>query len=380
MRTVKLYDENSHLFEFSAVVTECEKCDKGYKITLDKTAFFPEGGGQSSDRGTIDNVSVFDVKIKDGIIYHYADTFIAAGKTVNCSLDKNRRFYFMQNHSGEHIVSGIVNKLYGFENVGFHLGDDFVTLDFNGILDRNQLDEIEYIANEKIWQNVKFKAYYPTKEELSKLEYRSKKELEGDIRIVEIENTDICACCAPHVNSACEIGVIKLLDTQKMRGGTRIFMKCGNFALNDYRQKYESIYGISCLLSAKQNETLSAVEALDLKCDNLSAENAALKSELVDFIVKETDSNDKAVFCDMLDIKQLQALADGLHKTYGGIRAAFAKKQDVYAFAICGEEPELSVFFDELKRTLNIRGGGRDGIRQGSIAETKESILKGFKE
>ncbi len=379
MNTIKLYDEDSHLFEFEATVLSCEKCNGGYVTVLDKTAFFPEGGGQLSDKGTLGRHNVTDVKIKDGVIYHYTDGDYTVGATVSGTLDKNRRFTFMQNHSGEHIVSGIINSLYGFDNVGFHLGEDVVTLDFNGILDREQLDEIEDTANRKIWENVKFKAYYPSKDELAKLSYRSKKEIAGDIRIVEVENTDICACCAPHVNSACEIGIIKLLDFEKLRGGTRIYMKCGGYAIADYRRKYASVYAVSGMLSAKQDEISSAVESLNAKADGLAADNARLKSELAYRVVKDFNPENTAVFGDNFDIKQLQILVDGLHKTYGGIRAAFSQNGEGYAFALCGDEAELAEFFNSIREKLDIKGGGRNGIRQGNIFNSKEKILEYFK-
>ncbi len=375
LKTLKLYDEDSHLNEFNATVLLCEKTEKGYSVVLDRTAFFPEGGGQACDIGTINDAVVTDVQIQDGIITHTVDSMLEVGSTVTGKLDFDRRFVFMQNHSGEHIVSGIVHSLYGLDNVGFHLNDKFVTLDFNGVLTQNQLKNVELMANKKVWENLKFKTYYPDNDTLKRLNYRSKKELDGDIRIVEIENTDICACCAPHVSTAGEIGIIKLLDTERMRGGIRIVMKCGKYALNDYNCKYDNILEISNLLSSKQEETAQAVKMLEGKLDDAKMQITALKKRLVESIIKSFDSKNGYVFEDGLDSKEMQILADGLHKTYGGIRAVFTEIDGGFAFSMCGDADELDTCFDRFSKELTVRGGGRNGIKQGTVLNDKDKII-----
>lgn len=378
MTTVRLYDENSHLSEFTATVLSCEKCDGGFSVVLDRTAFFPEGGGQYGDRGRLNDAAVLDTQILCGTVHHITDRPFNTGDTVRGSLDFKRRFAFMQNHSGEHIVSGIIHSLYGFDNVGFHLAEDFVTLDFNGVLDRAQLDAVENIANERVWQNLDVRAYYPSNEEIRQLEYRSKKALSGAVRIVEIENTDICACCAPHVSKTGEIGIIKLLDTEKMRGGTRILMKCGAFALADYRDKYSNIHSISARLSAKQENAAQAVEQLEQKLNAAKGETAELKRRMAAQIINSFDSDRMFLFQDNLDRSDIQSLADGLHRTYGGVRAVFSPAQNGFAFAICGGEEELSALFAEFKGALCVRGGGRDGMVQGSVSAAREEIVEFF--
>lgn len=375
--TEKLYEIDSHIKKFDANVIWAVKEKDGFLSVLDRTAFFPEGGGQASDIGYIGKTFVDYVFIEDDVIYHHTKEPIPLGK-ASCEIDYKRRFAFMQNHSGEHIVSGIINKKYGFDNVGFHLGEDFVTLDFNGILNREQLDEIEYLANQKIWDNVKFKAYYPSKTELDILSYRSKKDIDGDIRIVEIENTDICACCAPHVKEAAEIGIIKLLDFEKLRGGIRIYMKCGEFALNDYRNRYENSLKISSLLASKQEEIAEAVLKLLEKAETEKQQINALNKKLIGFLINGFDSNKNAIIAEDFEVKELQTLADGLHKTYKGVRAAFSKRADGFAFAICGEEKELDSFFRELKQKINIRGGGRNGMVQGTALCTYSELKELF--
>lgn len=224
--TEKLYDKDSHLKEFTGTVLSCKKTGEKYAVTLNRTAFFPEGGGQQSDRGYIGEAYISDVQIKNGEILHFADKPLSVGQAYDCKLDFDFRFRNMQNHSGEHIISGIIHRFYGFNNVGFHLGAE-MTMDFDGELTRQQLDEIEDLANKAVYENLPVKAYYPTDEELESLDYRSKLDLKENVRIVEIKGVDVCACCARHVKSTGEIGIIKILDFEKYKGGVRLIVKCG---------------------------------------------------------------------------------------------------------------------------------------------------------
>ena len=372
--TAKLYEKDAYIKEFTATVIDCISADNAFKIILDKTAFFPEGGGQAADIGTLGNTNVFDVQIENGAIYHYTNEPIEIGSEVIGKIDYDRRFNFMQNHTGEHIVSGIAHKLFGVNNVGFHLGEELVTIDFDKELIREQLDKIEYLANQKVWQNLPVKAYFPTEEELEKAEYRSKKEIDGAVRLVEIKDTDICACCAPHVKNTGEIGVIKLLDTEKMRGGIRIILKCGNFALQDYKNKYQNVSQISALLSSKQENAYESVQKLDEKCTIASQKITELKKKMADITVMSATSEDNCIFVDGCDVKELQLLADKLHKKFGGIRAVFSENTGNFSFAICAEVDELQELFAKFKSQFTVRGGGRGGMVQGTVEATSESI------
>ncbi len=373
MKTVKLFDLDAYIFNFTAQVLSCERDKKGYRVVLDRTAFFPEGGGQYGDRGVIAGVSVLDTQSEEGIIYHLTDAPIEVGKEVRASLDKDRRFNFMQNHTGEHIVSGLVHEKYGFDNVGFHLGEEFATLDFNGILNREQLDEIELAANGRVWENLNVRAYYPQIDELIKIDYRSKKELEGAVRIVEIENTDICACCAPHVQKTGEIGAIKLLETEKMRGGTRIVLKCGRFAALDYQDKFKNVSDIAVRLSVTPQKSAEAVAGLEEKLRAEKIISSSLKRRICEMIIAFSGGL-TALFEPGLDRAMICELADGLHNTHGGIRAVFSPEGEGFAFAICGEEDKLGDFFAEMKLQLAVRGGGRGAMVQGSVLATEEEI------
>ena len=377
--TEKLYDKDSHLKEFTGTVLSCEKTGEKYAVALNQTAFFPEGGGQQSDRGYIGDAYISDVQIKNGEILHFADKPLNVGQAYDCKPDFDFRFRNMQNHSGEHIISGIIHRLYGFNNVGFHLGAE-MTMDFDGELTRQQLDEIEDLANKAVYENLPVKAYYPTDEELKSLDYRSKLDLKENVRIVEVKGVDVCACCAPHVKSTGEIGIIKILDFEKYKGGVRLLVKCGTDALRDYREKYKSVLEISNLLSAKQPEVSLSVVKLN---EQLSAEKAAVAALKKRLIAEKAagfapDTDKTAVFEDGLDIKELQLLADALCQKAGGIRGAFSGADGAFSFAICGEETALGDFFAEFKAAFNTRGGGRNGIRQGTVCAGRAGIERLF--
>lgn len=378
--TEKLYDKDSHLKEFSATVLSCEKSGENYSVILDKTAFFPEGGGQESDRGNIGEAAVLDVRIVSGEIIHCTDRPLNIGEEYACNLNWDRRFRNMQNHSGEHIVSGIVHRLYGLNNVGFHLGAE-MTVDFDGAISREQLLEVERLANKAVFQNVPIRAYYPDEKELKALDYRSKLELTENVRIVDIKGYDLCACCAPHVKKTGEIGLIKILDSFKNKGGVRIFIKCGIDALDDYNDKYLNVQKISNLLSVKQYEAALAVDRLSDENRELKFEIASLKKRLIAEKTKSfvPESDKTAVFEEGLDIKELQLFADSLYKKSGGIRGVFSGEECNYSFAICGEETALDLFFKEFKENLNAKGGGRNGMVQGTVFANKNELEAFFK-
>lgn len=377
MRTEKLYDADSHLKKFTATVVSCEQSRNGYAVILDRTAFFPEGGGQASDRGTLGDAQVTDVQITDEAICHFTDRPLKVGETVTGILDWDRRFDYMQQHSGEHIVSGIAHRLYGAENVGFHLGDDTVTVDFDLPLNREQILKIETEANAAIYRNAAFRTYYPDPAVLSSLSYRSKKELSGDIRIVEIEGVDRCACCAPHVAVAGEIGVVKLLDPERLRGGVRLILHCGRRALMDYNAKYENTRAIGALLSAKQHETAQAVARLYEQLNAEKQKNTTLKRRLTDLIV-ETSGTKTVLFEDGFDLKEIQLLADALHRKSGRFCAVFSENGNGFAFAICAEAEEADRFFADFRTKFPVRGGGRGGMIQGTVTAGKEQLTAFF--
>ncbi len=378
--TRKLYDESSFIREFCARVISCEKQNENWAIVLDSTAFFPEGGGQPSDQGSLNGTRVFDVQTRDGVIYHYTEKPLTVGEAVTGKIDWERRFDFMQQHSAEHIVSGVAHSCFGVENVGFHLSEDIVTLDFDKPLTEAQLLQVENMANQKVFANVAFNCYYP--KSLEGLDYRSKKELEGDVRIVEIEDTDRCACCAPHVKTSGEVGIIKLLDTESLRGGIRIELKAGSRALEDYQTKYRNIKKISSLLAVSGIDAAAGVERLLQNMAEQKGEIAALKQERIKALSESFNPEKEitALFEDNLSVKDLQSLADALHKKCGGIRAVLSKTPAGFDFSICGDEAALQELFADFKATFEVKGGGRNGMVQGNTTAKKEELITFFHE
>ena len=262
--TEKLYDADAYLKSFEAEVISCSAAgENSYAVVLDRTAFFPEGGGQKSDTGTLDDADVLDVRENNGQIIHYTNIPLKTGSVVKGTILFEERFRKMQNHSGEHIVSGLVHSLFGFDNVGFRLSDD-VTVDINGELSSDDIERIESLANKAVYENVTVNACYPDKETLKNLSYRSKLDLTENVRIVTIEGYDMCACCAPHVSHTGEIGIIKIISNERYKGGTRLHMVCGSDALKDYSIRYDNTRKTAVMLSVSHEDVFTAVQGLSL--------------------------------------------------------------------------------------------------------------------
>lgn len=375
MKTVKLYDADAYIKEFGATVLSCEKAGEFYKIILDRTCFFPEAGGQPSDTGTINGAAVSDVLIENGEIVHYCISPFDAGDTISGEIDFDRRFSFMQNHSGEHIVSGIVNRLFGFNNVGFHLNEEFVTLDFDGVLSKEELEKVEFLANKAVWEDRTVTAFYPSDEEINQISFRQKSEIEGEIRLVKIDGVDICACCAPHVGSTGQIGLIKFLSTEKMRGGIRIFMKCGEFALKDYRQSHDIITKLQNEFSVKPEEVYDGFLSFKAVKESLKAENLALKKKLLSFTAGEV--NEKVAYIEGLAMPELQKLCDAVFKKRGATSIVFSdSEKGGYNLVIRGDNADE--IFKKAKQNLDINGGGRNGMISCRVNTIKEDIIREF--
>ena len=377
--TEKLYYTDSHIHEFSARVLSCEKAKKGFAVVLDKTAFFPEGGGQPADTGIIGPAAVWDVQEQNGEIFHYTDQALTPGEEYACALDWEQRLCRMQNHSGEHIVSGITHKLYGFDNVGFHMGAECMTIDFSGELSWEQLTEIETLANQAVRDDLPVKTCFPGPEALSQMEYRSKLELTRDVRIVEIPGTDRCACCAPHVKRTGEIGLIKLLSAERHRGGVRIELVCGMDALRECRLMQENVTAISGLLSAKRAKSAAAVERvlaeqarLKERVAELSMALARLKAERFGY----TEGN-ICVFDKVLDEVALRELVNLLMEKCGGMAGAFSGSDETgYMYIIGSKNIDLRSHSREINAAINGKGGGTAEMIRGRASTSAENIQK----
>ena len=377
--TEKLYYTDSHIHEFSARVLSCEKAKKGFAVVLDKTAFFPEGGGQPADTGFIGPAAVRDVQEQNGEIFHYTDQALTPGEEYACALDWEQRLCRMQNHSGEHIFSGITHKLYGFDNVGFHMGAECMTIDFSGELSWEQLTEIETLANQAVRDDLPVKTCFPGPEALSQMEYRSKLELTRDVRIVEIPGTDRCACCAPHVKRTGEIGLIKLLSAERHRGGVRIELVCGMDALRECRLMQENVTAVSGLLSAKRAKSAAAVERvlaeqarLKERVAELSMALARLKAERFGY----TEGN-ICVFDKVLDEVALRELVNLLMEKCGGMAGAFSGSDETgYMYIIGSKNIDLRSHSREINAAINGKGGGTAEMIRGRASTSAENIQK----
>lgn len=381
MFTEKLYYTDSHMFEFTATVLDCRDTPKGPAVILDRTAFFPEGGGQLADTGSLGAVKVLDVHEKEGEILHYCDGPLMPGERVEGRLDAEQRLVRMQNHSGEHVVSGLAHKLFGCENVGFHMGEDFVTIDFDRELSREQLMEIETLANRAVREDLPVSCTFPEPEVLKSLEYRSKLELTENVRIVEIPGVDRCACCAPHVERTGEIGLIKVLDWERHRGGLRLSLACGMLALRDYRVKQENISAISQALSSKRHETAAAVERLLQEQQKSKERIAALSLELARYMAEDREETEGniCVFDSVLDEVALRELVNLLMEKCRGIAAAFSgDDRRGYRYIMGSRELDMRSLAKELNSLIEGRGGGKARMIQGSASASAAAIAAVF--
>lgn len=380
--TRRLYYEDVYKKEFTATVVECREQKKGYVVILDESAFYPEGGGQPSDVGTLGDAKVTEVHEKEGELLHYTDKALEVGAKVEGKIDWARRFDLMQQHSGEHMVSGLIHEAYGYDNVGFHMGSDTITIDLNGPLDEAQLAEIERKTNQKIWEDTQIKIIYPTAEELEKIDYRSKKELTGQVRIVEFPGVDICACCGTHVTHTGEIGMVKLLSVEKFREGVRIEMICGKRVLDYLNMVNDQNHQISVKLSAKMDKTAQAVE-------RLQEENFRLKGQvgqLVDDMCRKeaeryAGSGSVLIFMDGMDADSVRKLADAVTQTCQGCCAVFSGNADgSYKYAMGEKDGDLRQFTKEMNAKLNGRGGGKPFFVQGSVQASEKEIRNFFEQ
>lgn len=380
--TEKLYYTDSYIKEFNANILSLEKeTDGSFKCVLDKTAFFPREGGQSCDFGTVGDANITDVREKDGIITHFLDKKPSDMSDVKCKIDWNKRFRNMQNHSGEHIVSGLIFSMYGFENVGFHLGHEDVTIDFNGVLSEEELSLIEYKANEAVIKNIEIIAQFHAKEEADKIEYRSKKEISENLRIVTIEGYDVCACCAPHVSYTGEIGLIKLLDSIHYKGGTRLHIKCGFDALADYSLHYKNTKSISNLLSAKQHDVFLAVSRLSQALNEEKVKSSELRAEILRLKTEKLEYCDgsRLIFEKDADINFLRNYVNIAVKSTAEICAAFSGDDARgYKYIMASENVDLRAKAKEINSALSGNGGGKDSMIQGSIMASEAEIRAYF--
>ena len=381
MDTVKLYYENAYTQDFTAVVESCEAVKNGFAVTLDRTAFYPEGGGQPADHGTLGEARVLDVHEKDGVVTHLCDRALSVGAEVSGRIDWARRFDHMQQHSGEHIISGLLCSTFHCDNVGFHMGADVVTIDYNAPITWEQALEVERRANAYIWADHPIRIWYPSAEELAALPYRSKKELTGAVRITEFPGADRCACCGTHVSSSGQVGLLKLLNCQKFRDGVRLELLCGQRALDCLAAGWEQARQIGQALSVKPQSAFAAVSRLQEEL--LSLKEKAARLEEADFAhtaAQYRGAGSVLHIAEPLDGDGARRLCDAIAKAAGGRCAVFAGQDGDYRYAVIESGGDLRQFIKDMNTALHGRGGGRDGFAQGSAACTAEEVRAFFQE
>ncbi len=392
--TEKLYYEDAYCKEFEAVVFSCRERKNGYEVVLDRTAFYPEGGGQPGDRGRFCiaeekcghgmgksvEITVSDTHEKDGEILHYTDQPILPGTHITGHIDWEFRFDLMQNHSGEHIVSGLIHETFGYDNVGFHMGKDVLTIDLSGDLTRAQMDEIEQRANAVVWANVPTDISCYTEEEAKAVEYRSKKELHGTVRIVTFPGADVCACCGTHVRHTGEIGLIKLLSSERFKGGVRMEMLCGRRAYQYVSEIGRQNQQISVALSAKPFQTAEAVLRLKETEQKTSLRAGRMEAELFALKAKQlTGAGDILLFEEGLSSDSVRRLASAVTETCGGrCIVCSGDDQNGYKYAIGQADGDLRELVKELNDRLHGRGGGKPYFEQGSVAASRREITAFF--
>ncbi len=376
MDTKKRFYEDSYIRSCTATVLECRPAKNRFEIVLDETCFYPEGGGQPGDTGVLNETAVFDTHEKDGQILHYTKEAIVPGTKVTAVIDWDRRFDLMQQHSGEHMISGVIHRRFGYDNVGFHMGADRITIDLSGELTLAQLLDVEEEVNRKIWCNEPVKIWYPSAEELPRIPYRSKKELTGAVRIVEFPGTDICACCGTHVRQTGEIGLVKILGCEKFHSGIRVELLCGLRAIRYLSSIHEQNRQISQLLSAKPLETAKSVADLTTELNQkrqtiYQLEEAAFRSKAEEL----SGCGDVTVFFPDLDSDGVRRACDAIQQTCGGRAAVFSGTDESgYKYAIGLPGGDLRVLTRTLNAELNGRGGGKPFFVQGSVKAAKTEI------
>ena len=382
METRKLYYEDSHLREFSAEVLSCVETEKGFEVLLDATAFYPEGGGQACDLGTLGGAKVLDVRERGEAIVHLCDQALKAGETVRGVIDWARRFDLMQQHSGEHMVSGVIHRRYGYHNVGFHMGSEVITIDFDGVIPVEDLPAIEAEVNAGIWANLPIRCWYPEPEVLPTVGYRTKRELPWPVRIVEVPGFDKCACCGTHVKFTGEIGLVKLFNSIPCRGGSRMEMACGKRAVELLNHAYDQNRQVSQAFSAQISETGAAARRMNDALEQEKLRYTALQKKFFGALVDSyVNCGNVLHFEDDLDSVQIRILADAIAEKCGGRAAVFSGTEETgYAFALVARDGDLRPFGKAMTGALSGRGGGKPSFQQGRVSAGKEQIQAFFEE
>lgn len=374
--TKKLYASNAYLTEFCAQVLDCRPLPGGrFAVALDRTLFYPEGGGQPADQGALGSARVLDVHEEAGVVWHEVLSPLGVGETVQGNIDWDRRFDHMQQHTGEHVLSGVAHSQFGCENVGFHIGGAVTTVDFDKPLSEEELEELEEAANWVVWKNVPVDVRCPDEAELAGMAYRSKKEIEGPVRIVSVGQYDVCACCGTHVERTGQIGTIKISAWEHYKGGVRLTLLCGARAARDYAGKCRQIRRMSALLSARPDAVAEAVARLMAENEALRAQRTRTENSLAGYLARQLAGQEAPlVFEPALTADGARRLAAALCE--GGARAAgvFFGGEESWHYAVAGGRADAAALTKALHAALGGKGGGKPALCQGTVPADKAQI------
>ena len=380
--TRKLYYEDCHLARFTAHVVACEEAKDGWLVTLDATAFYPEGGGQACDTGTLNGMPVTDVREQGEEVVHLCAGALEVGAEVEGVIDYDRRFDLMQQHTGEHIVSGIVNRRYGYHNTGFHIGADVIQIDFDGVIPAADLASIEAEVNAALWADIPVRCWYPSPEELPQVFYRTKRALPWPVRIVEVPGYDACACCGVHVKRTGEVGIVKLFTVYGLRGGSRVELACGKRALAMLSAAYDQNRQVSQAFSVPVWETGEAARKMNEALAGEKFRSAELWKRLFRGMAEEYRGQANAL-CFQADLESVQVreLADEIAGGVSGMAAVFSGSDDVgYSYCLVSRDGDLRPFGKAMTQALSGRGGGKPGFQQGRVSATEQQIRDFFRD
>lgn len=382
METLKLYDGDAYATEFTATVSCCTPVTRNnetcFATVLDRTLFFPEEGGQSPDKGEINGIEVKDVQISEDVITHYLTSPVEVGSEVSGRINFKHRYSNMQQHSGEHIFSGLVASIYGFNNVGFHLSDNSVTMDYDGVLTAKDIEILENKVNEAIYKNIDILCEYPSPLVLANTEYRCKKELKGAIRIVTIPGYDCCACCAPHVKKTGEIGILKVIHLQNYKGGVRLHILCGERALAYFRESLDLIDSLTEVLTTGRENLKDNISSMKTEIQSLNTRLASVKQELLlkDISDIPEDAENVTLFKEKTDSFIMRNVLNKLTEKHKGVCSFFSGSDaDGWTYFIGSKTADCREIQKKLA-SINARGGGKPEMVSGSVKASEAEIKK----
>ena len=379
--TKRLYDLDSHQIETTSTVLSCVAAKDGFDVVLDQTVFFPEGGGQPSDTGTLGDATVLDVREEEGEIYHRVDRALPIGKSVAGKIDWVRRFDLMQQHTGEHLLSFSFYELFSASNVGFHLALDYATIDFDKPLSHEQILEAEQLANRFVWKNLPVHAtFYETEAEHAQ-------GLTPPIRIVQVEGADMCTCCAPHCVTTGEIGSVFVADASSYKGGTRITFFCGERALKLHRAQHDDLDTLARRFSCQREAVVGAVKKLSDDYGALKKSERELAKSLngymaAEFIQGASVAGKFRVVAQLtsgIDAARLKDLAQAASadKTLALVLSESEGRLLYVLSCGAGFPLDVSELMPAVNAALGGKGGGRGTLAQGtapSVSGAKEAL------